>query len=113
MIQFERRQIPRTLVSIRVSIHPDNGGLLTLPISGQLTDLNRAGATLHARETLRTGNACTLTLTAEDGAEVDLSARIVWARRNADWEYDAGLKFDALTPTQAALIDLYLAPVAS
>ncbi len=109
-MQLERRQIPRKLVSIRVSMHPDNGGLLTLPIAGKITNLNHAGAMLHARETLRAGNLCTLTLTTDDGADVPIPARIVWAKRNSDWEYDAGIEFDALAPEQIALVDLYLTP---
>lgn len=111
MTQADRRQSSRKLVSIRVAMHPDNGGLLTLPIPCRITNLNYGGAMLHAQETLRQGNRCTLTLFAEDGAAADIGARIIWAKRNANWEYDAGLEFDALEPAAETLLELYLASV--
>jgi hypothetical protein len=88
---------------------PENGGLLTLPIPGKITDLNRTGAMLHARETLRQGNECMLTLLADDGIQAEIGAQIVWARRNPNLEYDAGLAFGELSPSQQALVDSYLA----
>ena len=108
MPQPERRRTPRKLVSIRASMRPDNGGLLTLPIPGKITDLNRTGAMLHAKETLRQGNECMLTLLADDGVQAEIKARIIWARRNPNLEYDAGLAFGKLSPAQEALVDLYL-----
>lgn len=109
MSQTERRRTPRKLVSIRASMRPENGGLLTLPIPGKITDLNRTGAMLHAKETLRQGNECTLTLLADDGSQAEIDAHIVWARRSPNLGYDAGLAFGELSPAQEALVDLYLA----
>lgn len=113
MSQSERRRTPRKLVSIRASMRPENAGLLSLRIPGKITDLNRTGALLHAKETIREGQTCTLTLLADDGTTADIEATVIWVKRNASWEYDAGLAFHELAPEQARLIDLYLQPDAA
>ncbi len=108
MTENEKRRAPRKLVRIRAYVRTETESFYGTPVKVQVRDLNRTGALLHATQLLKTGDPVTITLIADDGSIGVLEARIVWAERDVQGEYNAGVAFRKLSPDEEYLVDLQL-----
>lgn len=104
----DKRRTPRKLVSIRAYVRTETAVYYGTPVRVQVRDLNRTGAMLHSPDLLRVGDQVTVTLMANDGSSGILEARIVWAERDDQGEYNAGVAFRNLSPDEEYLVDLQL-----